>query len=93
MDRAFEQLFNFVRLGDVTDTFKIAEMLLNDDHDLIHKATGGWVREAGKKDPQKLLDFLDKYAATMSRTALRYAIEHLDKKQRDHYMGLKKAAK
>jgi Predicted DNA alkylation repair enzyme len=89
---AIVSTYYFVRLGDVTDTFKIAEMLLNDDQDLIHKATGGWVREAGKKDPQKLLDFLDKYAATMSRTALRYAIEHLDKKQRDHYMGLKKAA-
>jgi 3-methyladenine DNA glycosylase AlkD len=89
---AIVSTYYFVRLGDVTDTFKIAEMLLNDDHDLIHKATGGWVREAGKKDPQKLLDFLDKYAATMSRTALRYAIEHLDKKKRDHYMGLKKAA-
>jgi 3-methyladenine DNA glycosylase AlkD len=89
---AIVSTYYFIRLGDVTDTFKIAEMLLNDDHDLIHKATGGWVREAGKKDQRKLLEFLDKYAATMSRTALRYAIEHLDKKQRDRYMGLKKAA-
>jgi 3-methyladenine DNA glycosylase AlkD len=86
---AIVSTYYFVRLGDVSDTFKIAEMLLNDDHDLIHKATGGWLREAGKKDPRKLLDFLDKYAATMPRTALRYAIEHLDKKQRDHYLGLK----
>jgi 3-methyladenine DNA glycosylase AlkD len=66
-------------------------MLLNDDHDLIHKATGGWLREAGKKDQKKLLSFLDKYAATMPRTALRYAIEHLDKKQRDHYLDMKKS--
>jgi 3-methyladenine DNA glycosylase AlkD len=56
---------------------------------LIHKATGGWLREAGKKDPRKLLNFLDKYAATMPRTALRYAVERLDKKQRDYYLGLK----
>jgi hypothetical protein len=86
---AIVSTYYFIRLGDVTDTFKIAEMLLNDDHDLIHKATGGWLREAGKKDPGKLLDFLDEYAVTLSRTALRYAIERLDKKQRDHYLGLK----
>jgi hypothetical protein len=86
---AIVSTYYFIRLGDVTDTFKIAKMLLNDDHDLIHKATGGWLREAGKKDPGKLLDFLDEYAVTLSRTALRYAIERLDKKQRDHYLGLK----
>ena len=88
---AIVSTYYFIRKGEVADTFKIAEMLLNDNHDLIHKATGGWLREAGKKDPRKLLSFLDKYAATMPRMALRYAIEHLDKKQRDHYMGLKKA--
>jgi 3-methyladenine DNA glycosylase AlkD len=80
----------FIREGDVTDTLKIAEMLLNDDQDLIHKATGGWLREAGKQDPQKLLSFLDQYAAMMPRTLLRYAIEHLDKEQRSHYLSLKK---
>ena len=79
----------FVRQGEVFDTFKIAQMLLNDDQDLIHKATGGWLREAGKKDPKKLLSFLDKHAAGMPRTALRYAIERLDKKQRDHYLKMK----
>jgi 3-methyladenine DNA glycosylase AlkD len=86
---AIVSTYYFIRLGDIADTFRIAEMLLNDDHDLIHKATGGWLREAGKKDPQKLLDFLDKYAATMARTALRYAVERLDKKRRDYYLGLK----
>ena len=79
----------FIREGDVDDTFRIAEMLLNDDQDLIHKATGGWLREAGKKDPQRLLSFLDRYAATMPRVALRYAIEHLDREQRDHYLSMK----
>ncbi len=81
----------FIRQGDVDDTFKIAEMLVNDNHDLIHKATGGWLREAGKKDRQRLLRFLDKHAPTMPRTALRYSIEHLDKKRRDHYLSMKKA--
>ena len=80
----------FIRQGDIADTFKIAEVLLGDHEDLIHKAAGGWVREAGKRDNQKLLDFLDKYAATMPRTMLRYAIEHLDKKQREFYLSLKK---
>lgn len=87
---AIVSTYYFVRQGDVADTFKIAEMLLNDSHDLIHKATGGWLREAGKKDGQGLLRFLDKHAATMPRTALRYAIEHLDANQRAHYLGLKK---
>jgi 3-methyladenine DNA glycosylase AlkD len=83
----------FIRQGELDDTFRIAEILLNDNQDLIHKATGGWIREAGKKDRSRLLRFLDKYASTMPRTALRYAIEHLDKKQRDYYLGLKKADK
>jgi 3-methyladenine DNA glycosylase AlkD len=83
----------FIRQGDVADTFEIAELLLDDDHDLIHKATGGWLREAGKYDRQRLLSFLDKHATTMPRTMLRYAIEHLDKEQRDHYLNMKKAAK
>jgi|SRR5687768_314706 len=81
----------FIRQGDIDDTFKIAEILLKDDQDLIHKATGWMLRAAGGTDRQKLLGFLDKYAASMPRTALRYAIEHLDKEQKDHYMGLKKA--
>ncbi len=81
----------FIRQGDNDDTFKIAELLLKDDQDLIHKATGWMLRAAGGTDRQKLLGFLDKYAASMPRTALRYAIEHLDKEQKDHYMGLKKA--
>lgn len=88
---AIVSTYYFIRKGDLTDTFQIAEMLLNDEHDLIHKATGGWLREAGKKDIRKLSSFLDKYAATMPRTALRYAIEHLDKKRRDHYLALKNA--
>jgi 3-methyladenine DNA glycosylase AlkD len=81
----------FIRQGDVADTFEIAEVLLGDDQDLIHKAAGGWVREAGKKDRQRLLGFLDEHAATMPRTMLRYTIEHLDKEERKHYLSMKKA--
>jgi len=80
----------FIGKGDVADAFKIAEILLKDDQDLIHKATGWALRYAGDKDPQRLLSFLNKHAATMPRTTLRYAIEHLDKEQRDHYLSMKK---
>jgi 3-methyladenine DNA glycosylase AlkD len=81
----------FIRQGDVDDTFKIAEILLRDDQDLIHKAVGWMLRAAGDVDRPKLLSFLDEKAATMPRTLLRYAIEKLDKKQRQFYLSLKKA--
>lgn len=68
----------FIRQGDLDDTFAIAEILVDDDHDLIHKAVGGWLREAGKKDRKRLREFLDHHAATMPRVMLRYAIERLD---------------
>lgn len=83
---AIVSTFYFIRQGDVDDTFKIAEILLNDKEDLIHKATGGWLREAGKKDRRRLLTFLDKYATKMPRTMLRYAIERFDPKLRQHYL-------
>jgi 3-methyladenine DNA glycosylase AlkD len=81
-----------IRQGDVDDTFKIAEILVNDKEDLVHKGTGWMLRAAGEVDRQKLLKFLDQYAATMPRTLLRYAIEKLDKEQRTHYMNMKKNA-
>lgn len=80
-----------IRNQQIDDTFAIAEVLLNDKEDLIHKGTGWMLREAGQVDKPRLLAFLDQHAATMPRTLLRYSIEKLDKKQREHYMGLKKA--
>jgi 3-methyladenine DNA glycosylase AlkD len=82
----------FIKHGDVDDTFKLAEILLGDEQDLIHKATGWMLRAAGEKDRQKLLSFLDQFAASMPRTALRYALEHFDKKQRDAYLCMKKTS-
>jgi 3-methyladenine DNA glycosylase AlkD len=82
---------HFIRQGDVDDTFKIAEMLVNDPEDLIHKATGWMLRAAGDVDRPRLLSFLDQHAATMPRTLLRYSIEKLDKAQRAHYMNMKQA--
>ena len=80
----------FIRQGDVTDTFKIAGILVNDKEDLIHKATGWMLRFAGAKEPKRLMAFLDRHAATMPRTLLRYSIEHFNPKQREHYMSMKK---
>jgi 3-methyladenine DNA glycosylase AlkD len=79
----------FLKHDDVEDTFTIGELMVNDKEDLINKAVGGWVRHAGRgKHRGRLLSFLDKHAPTMPRTALRYAIEHLSKNQKDHYMAL-----
>jgi 3-methyladenine DNA glycosylase AlkD len=79
----------FIRQGDLDDTYQIAEMLLADKEDLIHKATGWMLRFAGDKDRPRLLKFLDQHAGRMPRTLLRYAIEKLDPKKRAYYLKLK----
>ena len=84
---AMVSTYYFIRQGDVNDTFEIAKILVNDKHDLIQKATGSWLREAGKKDKLRLLNFLDEYAAIMPRIMLRYAIEKLPQKQKEFFMG------
>jgi hypothetical protein len=83
----------FIRKGELDDAYKIAEMLLGDQEDLVHKATGWMLRFAGDKDRPRLLKFLEQHAATMPRVALRNSIEHLDKEQREHYLGLKKSSR
>lgn len=80
---------HFIRQGDLKDTFKLSKLLLYDKHDLIHKATGWMLRYAGDRNIKPLFEFLDKHAATMPRTALRYAIEHFEENKRKHYMNLK----
>jgi len=90
---AIVSTLHFIGKGDVDDAFKIAELLLDDDHDLIHKAVGWALRFAGDKDRPRLLGFLDQYAATMPRVTLRYATEHFDKKQREHYLAVRKEMK
>ena len=59
--------------------------------DLIHEAAGGWLREAGRQDPERLAGFVEAHAAMMPRTMLRYAIEHFDSEQRQRYLGMKAA--
>ncbi|MES2332586.1 MAG: DNA alkylation repair protein [Bacteroidota bacterium] len=87
---AIVSTYFFIRQNDVTDTFKIAGLLVNDKQEMIHKAVGSWIREAGKRDKQQLLDFLDLHAATMPRTMLRYAIEKLNMHEKETYMTARK---
>ena len=80
--------FYFIRKGNYGDTLAIIEMLIDNKQDLIHKAMGWMLREIGKRSFETELKFLDKYAATLPRTALRYAIERLDEDLREYYMNL-----
>ena len=73
------------------DTFAIAEILVNDKEEVVQKAVGSWVREAGKRDEARLCRYLDRFAATMPRTALRYAVEKLPAERRTHYLGRRAA--
>ncbi len=79
--------FYFIQHGDPTWTLVLAERYLTDTHHYIHKATGWMLREVGKRNDRALLiEFLDEHAAQMPRTALRYAIEHLDPTTRALYL-------
>lgn len=77
---------HFIRNNEFEDTLKLAEILLEHPHDLIHKAVGWMLREVGKKEVKVLLDFLDRYWEIMPRTMLRYAIEKLEPEVRKQYM-------
>ncbi len=76
---------SFIRKGDFSDTLKIAEILLQDRHDLIHKAVGWMLREVGKRDPDVHEAFLKKHWRVMPGTMLRYAIERLHESKREQY--------
>ncbi|MEO5704844.1 MAG: DNA alkylation repair protein, partial [Candidatus Limnocylindrales bacterium] len=77
--------FAFIRHGDLDDAYRIAELLLGDAEDLVHKAVGWMLREAGKRDEARLLAFLDAHAASMPRVMVRYSIEKLDRAVADRY--------
>jgi 3-methyladenine DNA glycosylase AlkD len=81
--------FPLIRQGSFDQTLRVCEALLGDTHDLIHKATGWMLREIGKRDQPALHGFLDRHAATMPRTMLRYAIERLPEEERRRYMTAK----
>ena len=80
--------FHYIKKGDAMWTIKIAQMLLTDKHDLIHKAVGWMLREVGKRcSEKKLMSFLNKHRKIMPRTSLRYAIERLPQKLKNKYLA------
>jgi 3-methyladenine DNA glycosylase AlkD len=83
----------FLRTGETADLFALAALLLDDRHDLIHKAVGWSLREAGKRDPEALRRFLDTHSSQMPRTTLRYAIEHFPEPERRAYLFTSKGGR
>ena len=80
--------FHYIQKGDHRDAIRIATILVNDDHDLIHKAVGWMLREVGKRaSARALTTFLETHAETMPRTMLRYAIERLPPAERRRWMS------
>ncbi|MFN0077524.1 MAG: DNA alkylation repair protein [Prosthecobacter sp.] len=77
----------FIRAGEFEHTLRLCEQFLTHEHDLMHKACGWMLREAGKRDVAVLRAFLDQHAVQMPRTMLRYAIEKLPEAERQHYLG------
>lgn len=79
----------FIREDKFDLTLELVGLLMDDKHDLIHKACGWMLREVGKRDEKVLLDFLDENAYKMPRTALRYSIEKLSREKREYMLGLR----
>ncbi len=86
---AMVSMWYFSRKGNTLPIYELAEYFLIHKHDLMHKASGWMLREAGKKDRQGLINFLNIHAAIMPRTMLRYSIEHLPKEEREFFMKMK----
>lgn len=83
---AMVSTYAFIRQGQLDDTFALAEKMMGHKHDLMHKAIGWMLREAGKRDEKRLIDFVENHRLVMPRTMLRYAIEKLSATQRKHLM-------
>jgi len=85
--------FAFIRSGDIEPTFLMAEQLLGDKHDLIHKAVGWALREAGKLNGKELRSFLSNHSHEMPRTMLRYSIEKFSERERKQWLIESKGVK
>jgi len=86
---AMVSTFAFIKNKEKKDVLKIAQILINDKHDLIQKAVGWMIREAGKRiDNDIVRQFILKNKEKIARTTLRYAIEKLDKKEREYFMNI-----
>ena len=83
---AIVSTFNFIRKQEFEDTLALSEILLDDKHDLMHKAVGWMLREVGKKDEAVLEAFLKQHYKVMPRTMLRYSIERFDEDKRKKYL-------
>ena len=83
---AIMSTFYFIRQDDFSETVKIAEILISDKEDLIHKAVGWMLREVGKRDLKTEEAFLNQYYKIMARTMLRYAIEKFPATKRQRYL-------
>ena len=88
---AIVSTYYFIRKNETNDTFRLAELLVQDKDEYVQMAVGSWLREAGKKDISALKMFLDKYASIMHRKCLRYAIEKMDITSKQKYLNADKS--
>ena len=86
---AMVSMWAYIRANRLDLPYEIAEKLLADKHDLLHKAVGWMLRTAGDKDADRLREFLTTHIAVIPRTALRYAIEHFEPEERQYFLKLK----
>jgi 3-methyladenine DNA glycosylase AlkD len=84
---AIVSTLTFIRNNDLDDTYQLSLKMMNHKHDLMHKAIGWMLREAGKRDTKRLYDFIMEYKNIMPRTMLRYSIEKFDKETRKELMS------
>jgi len=79
---AIVSTYAFIRKGQLEDTYALSDLMMQHPHDLMHKAIGWMLREAGKRNPERLYDYVMRHRADMPRTMLRYAIEKFSPKER-----------
>lgn len=90
---AMVSTYAFIRKGELDDTYALATRMMHHPHDLMHKAIGWMLREAGKKDVERLTRYVKQYAGQMPRTMLRYAIEKLENVMRQEIMKIPRLKK